>query len=69
MLPTAISPSTAAIRTKQYQERLFWQQESNIPTHVRKRGDGPVFFTTLALTVLCAGFGVQAIANFIKIKA
>ncbi|KAL2914251.1 hypothetical protein HK105_206195 [Polyrhizophydium stewartii] len=54
-----------AIRTREYQNRLFWQQDSPTPTHVRKPGDAIHFGAALVLTGTCVAFSVQAITGFI----
>ncbi|KAH6565708.1 hypothetical protein BASA50_006215 [Batrachochytrium salamandrivorans] len=53
----------SAIRTKEYQNRLFWQKDSHIPTHGRKRGDAFSFALGLGATLACCGISVNCIVD------
>ncbi|KAK5672350.1 hypothetical protein QVD99_001118 [Batrachochytrium dendrobatidis] len=57
-----------AIRTKEYQNRLFWEKDSHIPTHGRGKNDGFMYATALALTAGSVGISVKCIYDFLHAK-
>ncbi|KAI8617804.1 hypothetical protein BC830DRAFT_1166705 [Chytriomyces sp. MP71] len=60
----------AGLRAKEMNLRRFWQQDSNIPTYVRRKYDGIFFGLAVALIgTSFAGAIVSAKNHIYKIKA
>ncbi|KAJ3413457.1 hypothetical protein HDV05_008026 [Chytridiales sp. JEL 0842] len=55
-----LRPGEPAIRAKELALRRFWQQESNVPTYVRRKYDS--VFLGLVLTFWGVGLGASAVS-------
>ncbi|KAK6092737.1 hypothetical protein BDV3_002956 [Batrachochytrium dendrobatidis] len=68
VMRSILKTGETAIRTKEYQNRLFWEKDSHIPTHGRGKNDGFMYATALALTAGSVGISVKCIYDFLHAK-